>query len=49
VIDWAQGDEGQSRGINHKLVLEGGDSAGGNMTDAITLRRRDEGKPNIAG
>lgn len=27
----------------------GGDSAGGNMTAAIALRRRDEGKSNIAG
>jgi acetyl esterase/lipase len=49
VIDWAQGEEGQSRGTNPKLVLGGGDSTGSNMTEAITLRRRDEGKPNIAG
>ncbi|KAI9692747.1 MAG: hypothetical protein M1820_009390 [Bogoriella megaspora] len=33
--------------ISSDLVFGGGDSAGGNMTEAITLRRRDEGKKNI--
>ena len=42
VIDALQGDFGKYRGVS--TVLGGGDSAGGNMTAAITLRRKDEGK-----
>ncbi|KAF7182684.1 hypothetical protein CNMCM7691_002345 [Aspergillus felis] len=49
VIDWAQGVEGSSRGIDPDLVFGGGDSAGGNMTEAIALRRRDQKVKNIAG
>lgn len=49
VIDWAQGKEGEAAGIDTNLVFGGGDSAGGNMTEAISLRRRDQGKKNIAG
>ncbi|KAK5203983.1 hypothetical protein LTR72_010642 [Exophiala xenobiotica] len=49
VVDWAQGPEGAARGISSDLVFGGGDSAGGNMTEALSLRRRDEGKKNIAG
>lgn len=40
VIDALQGAFGQHRGIG--TVLGGGDSAGGNMTAAITLRRKDK-------
>ena len=42
VIDALQGDFGKKRGVN--LVLGGGDSAGGNMTAAISLRRKDRNK-----
>ncbi|KAL2433685.1 hypothetical protein ABEF95_008736 [Exophiala dermatitidis] len=49
VVDWAQGPEGAARGISSDLVFGGGDSAGGNMTEALALRRRDQGKKNIAG
>ncbi len=42
VIDALQGDFGKHRGVS--TVLGGGDSAGGNMTAAITLRRKDNGK-----
>ncbi|QIX01300.1 hypothetical protein AMS68_006817 [Peltaster fructicola] len=47
VVEWAQGSEGATRGIKSDLVLGGGDSAGGNMTEALSLRLRDEGKKNI--
>jgi len=49
VIDWLQNQGGKPRGVHPDRVLGGGDSAGGNMTAAISLRRRDEGKKNIAG
>ncbi|KAL2433663.1 hypothetical protein ABEF95_009023 [Exophiala dermatitidis] len=49
VVDWAQGPDGAARGISSDLVFGGGDSAGGNMTEALALRRRDQGKKNIAG
>ncbi|KAL8825705.1 MAG: hypothetical protein Q9170_007690 [Blastenia crenularia] len=49
VIDWAQGPEGAARGISSDLVFGGGDSAGGNMTEAVTLRRRDQGDKSLAG
>ena len=42
VIDALQGSFGKHRGIS--TALGGGDSAGGNMTAAITLRRKDNGK-----
>ncbi|OSC99103.1 hypothetical protein PYCCODRAFT_1438711 [Trametes coccinea BRFM310] len=48
VVDWVQGPEGQKRGVHPDRVAGGGDSAGGNMTAALALRRRDEGKKNIA-
>ncbi|TVY78101.1 Carboxylesterase NlhH [Lachnellula suecica] len=48
VVDWAQGPGGAAKGIASDLVIGGGDSAGGNMTEALSLRRRDEGKKNIA-
>ncbi|EGN94534.1 hypothetical protein SERLA73DRAFT_188494 [Serpula lacrymans var. lacrymans S7.3] len=40
---------GASRGVHPDSVLGGGDSAGGNMTAAISLRLRDEGKKPLAG
>jgi acetyl esterase/lipase len=44
VIDWLQSSGGKERGVHPERVSGGGDSAGGNMTAAISLRRRDEGK-----
>ncbi|KAJ4256212.1 hypothetical protein NW762_009290 [Fusarium torreyae] len=44
VIEWLQGDEGKKRGASHEKVCGGGDSTGGNMTAAATLRRKDTGK-----
>lgn len=49
VIDALQSDFGAARGVSKSLVFGGGDSAGGNMTAAITLRRRDNGQSNLAG
>lgn len=49
VIDALQGDFGSERGVLKDKVFGGGDSAGGNMTAAIALRRRDEDKTNLAG
>ncbi|KAF1350142.1 Alpha/Beta hydrolase protein [Delphinella strobiligena] len=46
VIDALYGSFGKERGV--KTVLGGGDSAGGNMTAAIALRRKDEGKKPLA-
>lgn len=46
VIDALHGSFGKERGV--KTVLVGGDSAGENMTAAITLRRKDEGKKPLA-
>ncbi|OKL55553.1 hypothetical protein UA08_09162 [Talaromyces atroroseus] len=48
-IDWAQGPEGLRRGIHSDYVFGGGDSAGGNMTAALALRRQDQGIKNMAG
>ncbi|KAI0331114.1 hypothetical protein GY45DRAFT_1322820 [Cubamyces sp. BRFM 1775] len=48
VVDWVQGPEGRRRGVHPDKVAGGGDSAGGNMTAALALRRRDEDKKNIA-
>jgi acetyl esterase/lipase len=44
IIDWLQSSGGKERGVHPDLVSGGGDSAGGNMTAAISLRRRDENK-----
>lgn len=49
IVDWAQGPEGSARGISSDLVFGGGDSAGSNMAEALVLRRRAEGKKNVAG
>ncbi|KAK4222023.1 alpha/beta hydrolase fold-domain-containing protein [Podospora fimiseda] len=48
VIDWLQGEEGKRRGIRADRLAGGGDSAGGNLTAAICLRRRDQGKKPLA-
>ncbi|KAL0934900.1 alpha beta hydrolase fold-3 domain protein [Colletotrichum truncatum] len=44
VVDWLHGGEARNRGINPDRVCGGGDSAGGNMTAALTLRRKDQEK-----
>ncbi|KAL4963473.1 alpha/beta hydrolase [Aspergillus stella-maris] len=49
VIEWVRGQGGKERGVDPDLVFGGGDSAGGNMTAAISLRLRDEGKKGLAG
>ncbi|KAL0471310.1 alpha/beta hydrolase [Neurospora intermedia] len=49
VIDWVQGEGGKTRGVHPEKVVGGGDSAGGNMTAAICLRRMDEGRKPLAG
>lgn len=46
LIDALQSTVGRERGVS--TVLGGGDSAGGNMTAAIALRRRDNAQPNLA-
>ncbi|KAJ9621907.1 hypothetical protein H2203_006787 [Taxawa tesnikishii (nom. ined.)] len=48
LIDWLQSDGGKARGVDVNRVLGGGDSAGGNMTAAISLRRMDEKKKPLA-
>ncbi len=47
VVEWVQGSEGQKRRIDSTRVCGGGDSARGNMTAAIALWLRDEGKQNL--
>ncbi|KAI0808771.1 Alpha/Beta hydrolase protein [Xylaria sp. FL0064] len=42
VLSWAQSDEGGKFGIEQDCVLGGGDSAGGNMTAALSLRISDK-------
>jgi acetyl esterase/lipase len=49
VIAWLQGEGGKARGVNKDRVIGGGDSAGGNMTAAVSLRLRDEKKKPLAG
>ncbi|KAK8844793.1 hypothetical protein IAR55_006643 [Kwoniella newhampshirensis] len=49
VVRWLQGREGEQRGVNPDKVFGGGDSAGGNMTAALALRLKDQGKKNLAG
>lgn len=44
MINWVQGDEGRKRGISPDQVCGGGDSAGGNMTAAASLPRKDNRK-----
>lgn len=49
VVDWVQTIEGAKREIVPDLVFGDGDSTGGNTTEALALRRRDEEKKNFAG
>ncbi|KAL4744657.1 hypothetical protein BDW72DRAFT_199370 [Aspergillus terricola var. indicus] len=49
VLNWLRGDGGRERGVDPDLVFGGGDSAGGNMTAALSLRLRDDGKRAMAG
>lgn len=49
VIQWLQNNGGKERGIHPDKVLGGGDSAGGNMTAALALRLKDQGKKNMRG
>lgn len=44
VAEWLHGEGGKDRGVDSLKVMGGGDSAGGNMTAAVSLRLRDEGK-----
>lgn len=48
VIDWLQGEAGSKRGIRVDRLAGGGDSAGGNLTASICLRRRDQGKKPLS-
>ncbi|PVH83808.1 hypothetical protein DL98DRAFT_615131 [Cadophora sp. DSE1049] len=48
VIEWLQGEGGKKRGVSSERVMGGGDSAGGNMTAAVSLRLRDEKKKPLA-
>ncbi len=49
MVDAVQGEFGKARGVAYTRVLGGGDSAGGNMTAALSLRRRDSSLPPLAG
>ena len=50
IIDYLQKPENaRLYGISADLIFGGGDSAGGNMTEAICLRRKDENKQPLAG
>lgn len=44
IAEWLQGEGGNLRGVHPDRVCGGGDSAGGNMTAALSFRLRDEGK-----
>ncbi|GAD92398.1 hypothetical protein SMAC_07896 [Paecilomyces variotii No. 5] len=44
VVEWLQGQGGKERGVHSDRVMGSGDSAGGNMTASICLRRLDQGK-----
>ena len=44
VVEWLQNGGGKARGVHSDRVCGEGDSAGGNMTTALSLRMRDEGK-----
>ncbi|KAL4880631.1 Alpha/Beta hydrolase protein [Aspergillus karnatakaensis] len=49
VLVWVRGEGGRERGVDPDLVIGGGDSAGGNMTAALSLRLRDDGKKEQNG
>lgn len=48
MIDWLQDNGHRSRGVHPDRIAGGGDSAGGNMTAAVSLRRSDYGKKPLA-
>ncbi|KAF2813004.1 uncharacterized protein BDZ99DRAFT_496098 [Mytilinidion resinicola] len=48
IISWLDSSGGKSRGISPSLICGGGDSAGGNMTAALCLRRQDHKLPPLA-
>ena len=48
VTEWLHGDGCKARGVSPKRVMGGGHSVGGNMTAAVSLRLRDEGKKPLA-
>lgn len=48
VLDWIE-DQAGSLGIDPACIFVGGDSAGANMAVAACLRRRDAGRPALAG
>jgi acetyl esterase/lipase len=48
VIDWLQTEGGRTRGVHPRRIAGGGDSAGGNMTAAVCLRRLDRGEEPLA-
>ncbi|KAL2851280.1 Alpha/Beta hydrolase protein [Aspergillus pseudodeflectus] len=49
VLEWLAGEGGSERRVDSNLIFGAGDSAGGNMTAAITLRLRDRQRHNLAG
>ena len=48
-MEWVRGEGGQKRGVDPKRVVGGGDSAGGNMTAALTLRMADQNMQPMKG
>jgi acetyl esterase/lipase len=38
VVEWVQGKGGEARGVSSRRAMGGGDSVGGNMTAAVSLR-----------
>ncbi|KAF2660619.1 hypothetical protein K491DRAFT_765353 [Lophiostoma macrostomum CBS 122681] len=48
VVDWLQSSGGKERGVHPDRVCGGGDSAGGNMTATLCLRRRDQEQKAMA-
>ena len=44
MIEWLKGESGKGRGVNSNKVIGGGDSVGRDITAAVRLWLRDEGK-----
>ncbi|PYH42901.1 alpha/beta hydrolase [Aspergillus saccharolyticus JOP 1030-1] len=49
VLDWLRGEGGQARHVDPARIFGGGDSAGGNLTAAMALRRMDRQQRNLEG
>ncbi|PYH76886.1 hypothetical protein BO82DRAFT_395803 [Aspergillus uvarum CBS 121591] len=49
VIDWLRGEGGQARHVDPDRIFGGGDSAGGNLTAAVSLRRIDRNQKGLDG